>query len=244
MERLLSLRQSTRRPTLIGLRRQSPQSPHSFRCRPVHRFLDGLARTLGCLRHSRRTRAYTLQDYPSEEQATADGARITHSGPCGQCSSLQNLAIYIQHPDLTDPVRECGIKGMLEGDQANIQCLMDIGFDLPCAEIWLQHAAHPGGLFGGMHVLVGGTPPHDGWKPQCLHPMRRGQIRARLQGCRGKNPKELRTAVGLCRPCDSRLPCRPQRVLNDTKIDNLRTYPQNPAVIFTSEEKIGVVRMP
>lgn len=79
---------------------------------------------------------YRLVNYGTESAAAADGAVVTHRGECGQCSSLQNLAVYMANPDLTDPVRNCGIEGIVAGEEANIECLMEIGFDLPCAQIW------------------------------------------------------------------------------------------------------------
>ena len=37
--------------------------------------------------------------------------------------------------NLTAPVRWCGIKGVL-GEDVNMQCLLDLGFTYPCAQIW------------------------------------------------------------------------------------------------------------
>jgi hypothetical protein len=85
---------------------------------------------------------YRLATYPTEQEAELDNARITHRGACGQCSSLANLAVYMRQPDLTEPVRDCGVQGMFGGEEANIECLMDIGFDRPCAQIWYFNTRH------------------------------------------------------------------------------------------------------
>ena len=79
---------------------------------------------------------YVLRTYPSELEAEAAGAMITHRGECGACSSLQNLAIYIANPDLTEPVRKCGISGLLDRDLSRLACIASLGFDLPCAQAW------------------------------------------------------------------------------------------------------------
>jgi hypothetical protein len=54
-------------------------------------------------------RTYRLQAYDSAAAATAAGARPTHYGHCGVCSTLENLAVYMRVNDLTAPVRACGI---------------------------------------------------------------------------------------------------------------------------------------
>ena len=64
---------------------------------------------------------------------------VTHEGPCGACSSLQDLQVYAENVDLTDPVRQCGILGISQGKTANIDCLREIGFSEPCAAIWFYN---------------------------------------------------------------------------------------------------------
>lgn len=84
---------------------------------------------------------YELDTYDDDAAALAAGAQITHYGPCGLCSSMQDLAVYIREPDLTAPVRRCGIRGGLgeqtaESEQRTRECLQDIGFSDPCIDIW------------------------------------------------------------------------------------------------------------
>ncbi len=76
---------------------------------------------------------YSLASYDSVEELEADGGILSHYGACGLCSSLDNLAVYILVGDLTGPVRQCGLEGVLGGEEKIIACLMDIGFDYPCA---------------------------------------------------------------------------------------------------------------
>ena len=61
------------------------------------------------------TRTYRLRDFDSAEAATAAGAIPTHTGTCGLCSTLTDLAVYMRHSDLTEPVRACGLES---GDMA------------------------------------------------------------------------------------------------------------------------------
>ena len=42
------------------------------------------------------------------------------------------------NPDLTGPVRACGAQGFTDEEEAR-ECLLDIGFSEPCADIWLYN---------------------------------------------------------------------------------------------------------
>jgi hypothetical protein len=82
-------------------------------------------------------RTYRLQEYDSEALALQAGARPTHFGHCGVCSTLVNLAVYMRENDLTAPVRACGMSGFPYATfQQDVDCLQKLGFDLPCAQIW------------------------------------------------------------------------------------------------------------
>ena len=50
-----------------------------------------------------------LVSYDSYADALDAGAHVTHTGRCGLCSPLQDLAVYMREPDLTDLVRQCGL---------------------------------------------------------------------------------------------------------------------------------------
>lgn len=79
---------------------------------------------------------YDLVTYDSDAEAEKAGAMVTHSGRCGACSSLSNLAVYIAYPNLTEPVRGCGFTGLVDRDLSRLICLASLGFDLPCAQAW------------------------------------------------------------------------------------------------------------
>ncbi len=88
-------------------------------------------------------RTYRLQEFDSESLAVAAGAKPTHFGHCGVCSTLQDLAVYMRENDLTAPVRACGMSGLgfATFDQ-DVACLQALGFDLPCAQIWAYNTQH------------------------------------------------------------------------------------------------------
>ena len=76
---------------------------------------------------------YRLEPFGSAEAARAAGFAVTHAGACGTCSTLQDLALYLERPDLTAPVRSCGMRV----NQADIlACLEALGFSAPCAATW------------------------------------------------------------------------------------------------------------
>jgi hypothetical protein len=86
-----------------------------------------------------KPRAYSLVTYASESEAMAAGAKVTHFGHCGVCSTLTNLAVYMKNDDLTAPVRSCGLEVASDGGtqlDADVACLEALGFDLPCAQAW------------------------------------------------------------------------------------------------------------
>ena len=80
-------------------------------------------------------RTYRLETFPTERAARAAGGQVTHRGRCGACSSLQDLAVYIQQKDLNRAGRLCGMRGLF-GDKTQLSCLRSLGFTEACAQIW------------------------------------------------------------------------------------------------------------
>ena len=82
---------------------------------------------------------YTLQNFPGRLAAEADGFMVTHHGRCGSCSSLHDLAVYIDTPDLTTPARACSRK--MGGAKSIKKCYIKrVGFSEPCAESWTYNS--------------------------------------------------------------------------------------------------------
>ena len=59
--------------------------------------------------------------YENEIAAILAGDFVTHTGSCGLCSSKQDLAAYLAHPDLTWPGKKCAVKGIFSHD-AGVKC--------------------------------------------------------------------------------------------------------------------------
>jgi hypothetical protein len=77
---------------------------------------------------------YYLSTFATTVAARTAGFAVTHFGACGTCSTLQDLAVYLEKPDLTAPVRKCGIR---VNASASLTCLKELGFSTACAQTWL-----------------------------------------------------------------------------------------------------------
>lgn len=70
------------------------------------------------------------------------GVFLSHTTPCGVCSNLADLAVYLEQPDLTNPVRLCGFTSFVSSN-INKDCLVNgIGFSDLCGTIWLHNTRH------------------------------------------------------------------------------------------------------
>ncbi len=144
---------------------------------------------------------YRLETFASEDDAMDAGAHITHWDACGVCSTLINLVVYMRHPDLTDPVRACGLNNFGNPD-GNVQCLRDLGFDLPCAQIWYYNTMHTQSeCFGTCFALLD-APYHnaDGTLNDCLlcDEEKSGPV---FKSVAGRNRRNTGLPSSMCRPC-------------------------------------------
>jgi hypothetical protein len=80
---------------------------------------------------------YQLATFADTAAARAAGFAVTHFGACGTCSTLQDLAVYLEKPDLTTPVRKCAARWHSAAAQT---CLELLGFSSACARTWLYDA--------------------------------------------------------------------------------------------------------
>lgn len=77
-----------------------------------------------------------LVTVPSLEAALAAGEYVTHTGPCGACSSLQDLATMISANELPMKGNDCyWSSGGLANVNAARTCYEDLGFTSNCARI-------------------------------------------------------------------------------------------------------------
>jgi hypothetical protein len=78
---------------------------------------------------------YYIKDFNSKEEAEASNFTVTHQGPCGACSTLRDLSLYMKE-GLTAPVRKCGFMGIFSM-KSTMKCLKDLGFTDSCSQIWM-----------------------------------------------------------------------------------------------------------
>jgi hypothetical protein len=148
------------------------------------------------------TRQYHLQTFASRAAAEAAGAAPTHAGPCGMCSSLEDLAVYITQPDLTAPVRACGLMYPSGPAADHVQCLRDLGFTEPCAQIWYFNTVHTRGACLGPCLLALEAPYHtpDGALNECLQ-CDEVQSGAVFKAIAGRTRRNTGVPSAMCRPC-------------------------------------------
>lgn len=153
---------------------------------------------------SEKSLAYSLSTYPSVKAAESAGARVTHFGPCGLCSSLQNLHVYMTKTDLTEPVRACAVQGLGGKDDEALKCLMEIGFDRPCAQIWFYNTTNTRKECLGKCLLLLEAPHHtkDGKLNECIQcdEDKSGDV---FKAISGRTRRNSGLPSALCRPPES-----------------------------------------
>lgn len=152
------------------------------------------------------SRRYHVETFASSAQAVAAGAVITHADACGLCSSLTDLAVYASHPDLTDPVRQCGIANIGRFDGL-LSCLEALGFTRPCAQIWAYNTEHTRDACGATCVRLLRAPYHeeDGSLNECLACDER-ESGAVFKAIAGRTRRNSGLANAMCRPCSEVIP--------------------------------------
>lgn len=148
--------------------------------------------------------SYSLKTFTSVELAEDAGGWVTHFGGCGQCSSIENLLVYITKTDLTDPVRSCALKGLGGNDDEAMKCLMEVGFDKPCAQIWFYNTVNTrkACLAKCMQHMNSKHHTGDGKLNPCIQcdEDKSGPV---FKSIAGRTRRNSGLASALCRPCDS-----------------------------------------
>lgn len=145
---------------------------------------------------------YQLADFASADAALAAGTQITHFGNCGTCSSLSDLAVYAEYPDLTEPVRACGL-AHLDGDQVALAaCIAELGFTAPCADTWAWNTLHTRDECAAECFAALDAPYHntDGSLNDCLQcdEIYSGDV---FKAVAGRTRRNTGLASSMCRPC-------------------------------------------
>jgi hypothetical protein len=145
---------------------------------------------------------YDLVTYESEAIARAAGAKPTHFGGCGVCSTLPNLVVYMKYNDLTGPVRQCTLDGIGKTADVTITCLQALGFDLPCAQIWYFNGKNTQKYCMETCMTELNNPYHrpDGALNPCLQ-CDEEQSGAVFKAVAGRTRRNSGLANAMCRPC-------------------------------------------
>ena len=157
----------------------------------------------GVLLNGSNPNEYELQTFESLSALIRAGAQLTHYGQCGLCSTLQDLAVYIENPDLTEPVRACGLQGFTGGPEAQLECIKVLGFTTPCAQIWSYNTSHTGTVCRDICLSLLSAPYHeaDGSPNACIlcDEEKSGPV---FKAVAGRTRRNSGLPTALCRPCD------------------------------------------
>jgi len=91
-------------------------------------------------------RKYTIQNFPSKNDAMASNGAILHQGPCGVCSSAQDFGARIAtYGTLEIESIKCATKYTFSRDFPTlVSCYSNLGFSDSCATLWGHYAATNG----------------------------------------------------------------------------------------------------
>lgn len=146
---------------------------------------------------------YRLDTRSDREAAEAAGGVVTHAGSCGVCSTLADLAVYMGVNDLTAPVRDCGLEHMGGEAADHIACLQDLGFTLPCAQVWYWNTLHTQDVCL-VECLAALDDPYnepDGSLNPCLQ-CDEDQSGPVFKAVAGRTRRNTGLPNAICRPCE------------------------------------------
>ncbi len=80
-------------------------------------------------------------NYSSQAEADVANASISNCGACGECSTLQDMSIYLHtRNNLTDAATACAVQALTGGRQAVSDCFQQrVGFTPGCNECWVDN---------------------------------------------------------------------------------------------------------
>jgi len=158
----------------------------------------------GVIRENPTSKQYRLQTYPTLDSLNDAGAKLTHQGACAQCSSLEDLAVYMSHADLTGPVRRCALRDFVSSEEETIACIADLGFTQPCAQIWYYNTLNTRSecLIPCLSNLRKPYHDEDGNPNPCIQcdEVESGPI---FKAIAGRTRRNSGLPSAICRPCQS-----------------------------------------
>jgi hypothetical protein len=160
--------------------------------------------------------SYRLVTYASFEEAETAGGFVTHTGHCGVCSTMQDLAAYLKSHDLTTQGKFCAKQGALSLEDGR-ECYRNLGMTKDCAEIWADNSWNTAtDCFADCVIEVTKDQPNNGPAPDCklndclqCDENKSGQI---FQEYAGRTRRRSGLLSAIARPCDQlvsidQIPC-------------------------------------
>ena len=208
---------------------QTAMNPYTLKCDPYDKsscetepaqdeFLLSLGEAAVCAMHFEEALAndnvtqlceaasYTLVTYASFAEAEAADGFVTHTGHCGVCSTMQDLAAYLKSVDLTTEGKFCAKKGLFSLEIGQ-DCYKNLGMTEDCAQIWAYNSWNTATKCFADCVLEGTTDvPNNGPAPECklndclqCDEDESGQI---FQKYAGRTRRRSGLLSAIARPCD------------------------------------------
>lgn len=145
---------------------------------------------------------YRLETFKDEKEAAEAGAYVTHYDACGLCSTLEDMALYVEDLDIGKAVRECGIKNLATPFRDLLSCLEDLGFSKPCAQIWAYNVRNTQDKCFQVCITDNGKYHNeDGTLTPCLACDEKNSVPVwRATG--GRSRRNMGVANNICRFCD------------------------------------------
>eukprot|EP00533_Pseudo-nitzschia_delicatissima_P012878 CAMPEP_0197263728 /NCGR_PEP_ID=MMETSP1432-20130617/1344_1 /TAXON_ID=44447 /ORGANISM="Pseudo-nitzschia delicatissima, Strain UNC1205" /LENGTH=421 /DNA_ID=CAMNT_0042728267 /DNA_START=95 /DNA_END=1360 /DNA_ORIENTATION=+ len=109
------------------------------------------------------TKFYRIKTYPSAQDAKLAGGFVTHTGNCGVCSTLQDLAVYanIDFIGATSPGNFCRRQAATSFENG-LACYRGLGMTQDCAKIWADTSWNTAKSCFGSCVLKSTLPQFRG----------------------------------------------------------------------------------
>eukprot|EP00533_Pseudo-nitzschia_delicatissima_P003897 CAMPEP_0116095596 /NCGR_PEP_ID=MMETSP0327-20121206/9748_1 /TAXON_ID=44447 /ORGANISM="Pseudo-nitzschia delicatissima, Strain B596" /LENGTH=454 /DNA_ID=CAMNT_0003587275 /DNA_START=106 /DNA_END=1470 /DNA_ORIENTATION=- len=109
------------------------------------------------------TKFYRIKTYPSAQDAELAGGFVTHTGNCGVCSTLQDLAVYanIDFIGATSPGNFCRRQAATSFENG-LACYRGLGMTQDCAKIWADTSWNTAKSCFGSCVLKSTLPQFRG----------------------------------------------------------------------------------
>lgn len=147
-------------------------------------------------------KTYRLETFSTLDELEQAQARLTHQESCGACSTLRDLAVYLEYAELTGPVRDCGMQGVFDGEEAQRECIEELGFSDDCAKIWSWNTSNTREECMDICMQYIGEPHNepDGSLNECLacDEEKSGEV---FQAVAGRTRRNSGVPSAICRPC-------------------------------------------